>query len=380
MLGNSPLSLPEDDNKKNIKMTPKRIIKRKIGILTLHYSNNNYGAVLQAFSISKLLENLGFESYIINYSPKISTLKGNLFFLLQKLFGFEFEKFRIKYIKRTRNLAERSRDLETLNKYFDAFVVGSDQVWRYRLNQETLYTYFFEFVDNEKIKVAYGASFGLDYWEGDEIVTSKVQNLMKQFHAISVREISGVNICKNIFNCKSELVIDPTLTIDKNYFFEIVAKSGVKPLKETYLAYMLLDETNETKSMFKELAKNRKLKFINIKGFPVFTKKGLYIFNSPGKWLNLIKYADIIVTDSFHCTVFSIIFHKKFVCLANKSRGVTRLQNLLNLIGEKSRFYMNPNEIDESLIFKEIDYRKIDSLLASEVGKSIDFLKKNLPN
>ena len=361
-------------------MTPKRITKKKVGILTLHYSNNNYGAVLQAFSIFKLLENLGFESYIINYRPKISTLKGKLFIRLQKLFGFEFDKFRKTYIKSNMNINGGSENLNFLNKYFDAFVVGSDQVWRYRIDTKTLYTYFLNFVDNDKIKIAYGASFGLDYWEGDEIVTSEVQHLMKHFHGISVREVSGVNICKNIFNSESELVMDPTLTINKKYFFEIAEKSCSNPLKENYLAYMLLDESDDVKLVFKELAQKRKLKFVNIKGIPVFSKKGFYIFNSLGKWLNLIKYAEIIVTDSFHCTVFSIIFHKKFVCLANKSRGVTRLQNLLNLIGEKSRFYMNPNEIDESLIFKEIDYRKIDSLLASEVGKSIDFLKKNLPN
>ena len=138
----------------------------KIGILTFHHSNYNYGAVLQTFSIYKLIETLGYDSYIINYTPLVYTLRKKTAALIVAMLGFEFEKFRHRNIPRILHKTESTDDLKKLNEIIDEFVVGSDQVWRYRSDTKSLYKYFFDFVDDEKRKIAYGASFGVDYWDG----------------------------------------------------------------------------------------------------------------------------------------------------------------------------------------------------------------------
>src|SRR5690606_5715299 len=115
--------------------------------------------------------------------------------------------------------------------------------------------------------------------------------------------------------------------------------------------------------------------FKNIKGIPLFPKKGFYLFNSVNKWLKLIKNAEFIVTDSFHCTVFSVIFRKKFICLPNEKRGTTRLENFLRIIGESHRFIKNVNELDSAVILKDINYSKIELILKNEQEKSMKFLR-----
>lgn len=352
--------------------------KKKIGILTFYYSNNNYGAVLQAYSILKLVESLGYEAYIINYQPQKIKIKEKIFLFIQKMFGFRFANFRKHYIKLMPDKIMLVEELKELNERFDGFVVGSDQVWRSRIDTKELYAYFLNFVNSDKIKVAYGASFGLDYWEGAKETTEHIKILIARFNAISVREESGVEICRNIFNVDSNLVLDPTMAINKKYFYELVKTNNTIFREKKYIAYMILDDSKHIESHFKALAKKKQLKFVNLKGRPVYSKKGFYFFNEISKWLYLIKNAEIIVTDSFHCSVFSIIFHKKFICLVNPQRGATRLQNLLKIIGEEFRFYTNLKELDEKLIFNEINYERIDKILEKAGNKSLDFLRDGL--
>jgi len=345
---------------------------KKVGILTFHYSNNNYGAVLQAYSIYKLIEDLGYQSYIIDFIPKKERISKKD--ILQAIFGFRFRVFRKHYLKRL--LDGKPQNLKKLNNTLDTFIVGSDQVWRYRPNTKALHTYFLDFVDHSR-KIAYGASFGVDSWEGPPATVEEIRAKIIDFNAISVREQSGVDICKHTFGVKSELVIDPTLVINKKHFDDMTRDNQSNSKRKAYLGYMLLDESEEHKQFFKNKARKYHLKFINIKGIPV-NKKGLYIFNSPIKWLKLIKRADVIVTDSFHCTVFSIIFQKKFICLGNEKRGLTRLQNLLNLIGEPERLLLDLKNFDENLLTKGINYTKIKSVLDKEAENSIRYLKRSL--
>jgi len=353
--------------------------KRKIGILTYHYSFNNYGAVLQGYSMYKLIEIMGFDSYLINYVPKNDTPKKKIIHAIKKSLGFRFEKFRRKHTKRIPNNIIHEENLKELNNKLDGFVVGSDQVWRYRDNENELLSYFLNFAGLEKLKIAYGVSFGVDSWEGDQQITNKIRNLINKFHAVSVREESGIKICKQIFNVNSSKILDPTLVLNKQYFYNLANVKIIQGKTNfNYLAYMLLDESKEAECLFKNIAKNNGLKFYNIKGIPIMPKYGFYLFNSISLWLNNIKNAELVITDSFHCTVFSIIFHKKFVCIANEYRGITRLINLLEMINLKSRLFKSLNNVKEDFIFSEIDYKNVDQRLEFEKKKSITFLKQNL--
>jgi hypothetical protein len=350
----------------------------KIGILTFHYSNHNYGAVLQTYSIYKLIESLGHDSYIINYKPKITSLRKKILNSIKNILGYEFEIFRHKYIPGILPETQNVNDLKKLNNLIDGFIVGSDQVWRYRGDKEAFAKYFFDFVNDDKLKIAYGASFGVDSWYAEKNITNNIKKLIKKFDAISVREESGIKICEEIFNINSVKVLDPTLLVKKKYFHELADKKFFSHSKKKYLAYMILDNNKKTESFFRKIATNNQLKFIQIKGKNILPQKDLFFYNNVNKWLNYIKYANIIVTDSFHCTIFSIIFQKKFICLSNPIRGTTRLKNLLEMVKLESRLYSDINKIKYSGLNKEIDYSKVEILLNKEKIKSTKFLRNSL--
>jgi len=350
----------------------------KIGILTLHHSNYNYGAVLQTYSIYKIIENLGNESFIINYTPEVYTLRKKLAAKIVALLGFKFERFRRQYIPRILHKTQNNEDLRKLNDILDGFVVGSDQVWRYREDTSAFYKYFFDFVNDDKLKIAYAASFGLHYWEADKKVTKNVQKLITRFNAISVREKSGVEICRQQFGVDCVALLDPTLLLEKKYFHEIADKSSSKLPNKKYLAYMLLDSSKDQELIFRKVAYKNQLKFIQVGGKKIYSQKGFFLFKSVNRWLKYLKHAEIIITDSFHCTVFSIIFKKQFISIANPHRGINRLENLLDLLGLKSQLVQDINNINKSVIDSEINYEKVEQILTKERAMSINFLKKSL--
>ncbi|HBU78095.1 MAG TPA: polysaccharide pyruvyl transferase family protein, partial [Muricauda sp.] len=302
----------------------------RVGILTFHYSNNNFGALLQTYAILNAVKELGLDVKIIDFKPKTSNgLKQQLFDLIRFLLGYNFTRFRNKYI----DILPIGSDISDLNKELDTFIVGSDQVWRYREQHDNLRRYFFDFVNRQNKKVSYAASFGLDEWEGNEEITNEIGNLVQRFDHISVREASGVKICNDIFNAEAELVLDSTLLLDKSHYENIVKREiKAKKGKNNLLSYMLLDDSKENKLFFKAFAKKNNLKFKKIKGLKISNKYDFWLFNSVAKWLYYIGKSEIVVTDSFHCTVFSIIFNKKFIVLSNPNRGITRIENLLGLI------------------------------------------------
>lgn len=347
----------------------------KIGILTFHYTNCNYGGILQTYSIYKLIESLGYNSYIINYPPKVNKFRKKIAAKIQALLGFQFEKFRRNYIPRIIPKTANKNDLEKLNEKLDGFIVGSDQVWRYRIDKDVLYTYFLNFVADDKLKIAYAASFGIDFWNADEETTKHVKKLMQRFNAVSVREESGIKICREKFGIESINLLDPTLVLEKKYFHELADKKSLSHIKSGFMAYMLLDDIKYNELYFKNYAKRKNLKFIRIKGINIYPKKNFYLFKSVNKWLSYIKSSEIVITDSFHCTVFSIIFRKKFVCLANKHRGVTRLENLLKLLHLENRLIFNIKQLNEKILDADINYDKVEQILSAEKNKSINFLK-----
>ncbi|SHF45023.1 Polysaccharide pyruvyl transferase [Mariniphaga anaerophila] len=350
----------------------------KVGILTFHHSNYNYGAVLQAFSIYKLIETMGYESHIINYAPEPTTFRKRVAAGVVAMLGTEFRKFRKKYIPGILQKTNTLSELKQLNESLDVFIVGSDQVWRFRRDAQSMFRYYLDFVDDQKAKIAYAASFGVDYWEAGDEVTREIKTLVGRFSAISVREETGVEICRNVFGVESVCVLDPTLLLEPKFFHELADKKTVRSSEKPALVYMFLDDSKEKEAFFKETAANHHLKFVRINGKKLVPKKGFFLFKSVNSWLSNIKHAEIVVTDSFHCTVFSIIFKKKFICLANKHRGVTRLENLLKMVHLSNRLIFDVNQLDEKLLQAGIDYQQVEKLLSEEKNKSIGFLKTNL--
>lgn len=353
----------------------------KVGILTFQWARNqNFGASLQSYACKKLFNKiLNIENTeIINFNPIDLTLKGKI---LSYFISKNFRKYNNKFLNLTKEI-KNTKEFNKLNNKFDIFVVGSDQVWRPIWFGEKTLHYFFDFVNDHKKKIAYAASFGVDYWEGDEKLTEEIKPLIKRFNHISVREESGIDICKDTFGIDNAVcVLDPTLMISREDYQPILDDWQDKShLKKKYIAHMLLDDTKELRNESQEIANYLKAEINHIKGksFKILGRD-ITFYNKVSQWLTYLKDAELVVTDSFHCTVFSLIFHKKFAVVANRARGVARLETLLSKVGLEDRFFTDIKDVLKSgILDKEIDYNEVDKKLEVHRKYSMDFLKKAL--
>lgn len=354
---------------------------KNIGILTFHYpENKNFGAILQSYAMVMLLKKLNYSVKLIDYKFKEYSFIDKL---KNRITGSNFFQFKKDFLYCTEAVPEEK--LKELNKNFDAFVVGSDQVWRMKWLQNKVRHYFFDFVEDKKLKISYAASFGVDFWEGNESLTNEVKELMKRFDSISVREESGIKICKEIFNVDGAVnVLDPTLMLNREDYEIIINKtSNLKSItKDKYIASMILDETKYIAEEIKYIGNILNLKVEQIKGKNknILGKKVVF-YNKVGKWLNYIKNANLIITDSFHCVVFSIIFNKEFIVLANPERGIARLENILKKIGLENRLFIDIKTLKNSKVLEEkINYSIVENKLKKYREKSLNFLTNALLN
>ena len=354
---------------------------KKIGILTFQYpENRNFGASLQSYACLNLMRKFEKNVKLINYykTDYNYSFKGKI---LLKLESKNFIEYNKKFLNLTRKIIS-NENLNFLNKEFDTFVVGSDQVWRDKyLNKQTKH-YFFDFVDGNKKKIAYAASFGIDFWEGDKKLTEEIKPLIKRFDAISVREESGIDICKETFGIDSAVcVLDPTLMISKEDYQPILDDWKDKShLNKKYIAHMLLDDDEKLRKESQNIANYLKADINYIKGkYKKILWKNYFSYNKVSQWLTYLKDAELVITDSFHCTVFSLIFHKKFVVVANPGRGIARLETLLGKVGLQDRLFTDIRNVMKSgILDKEIDYTEVDKKLEVHRRYSMEFLKKAL--
>ena len=351
----------------------------RIGLLTFHYAENkNFGAILQTYAIQKLIKKVSkLENKMINYDKNKYTFMNKIKNLVEAKSFFYFKK---KFLRCS--LKTKEKNLRKINNEFDIFIVGSDQVWRAKWMKNKVKHYFFDFVDDNKKKIAYAASFGVDYWEGDEKLTEEIKPLIKRFDHISVREESGIGICKNTFGIDNVVcVLDPTLMIDREDYQPILDDWQDKShLKKKYIAHMLLDDTEQLRNGSKKIADylGAEINYIKGKNFK-FLGKTITLYNKVSQWLTYLKDAELVVTDSFHCAVFSIIFHKKFIVVANPARGIARLETLLGKVGLEDRFFTNIEDVLKSgVLDREIDYQEVDKKLEIHRKYSMEFLRKAL--
>lgn len=356
---------------------------KKIGILTFQYpENRNFGGILQSYAHMCLIKKFNQDVNLINYYPfelkKNNSFKERLITTLESRYFIEFSK---KFLNLTRRI-DNVDEAKELNHEITTFIVGSDQVWRSKWLQEKVKHYFFDFVDINKKKIAYAASFGVDFWEGNKELTEEIKPLIKRFNSISVREESGINICKNTFGIDNVVcVLDPTLMISKEDYQLILDDWKDKShLNKKYIAHMLLDDNEKLREESQNIANYLKADIKHIKGkYKKILWKKYFAYNKVSQWLTYLKDAELVITDSFHCTVFSLIFHKKFIVVANSARGTARLETLLGKVGLKDRFFTNIEDIIKSgILDKKIDYNEVDKKLEIYRKSSMEFLKKAL--
>jgi hypothetical protein len=361
----------------------------KIGILTFHKSKN-YGAILQAFALMTTLRTLGHEPTIINRPNKkfklyrfvLHLIKDAITLDIIRWHSFKRQANKLLKPKSTKYDNDSILDFEK-REDFDCCIVGSDQVWRVEYSQIGL-NYFFDFITNNKIKkISYAASFGMDSWKEQENITTKVKELIKKFDGVSVREKSGLEICKDIFDVEATLVLDPTLLLTKEKYIELFqlkpyqSNSSKKKLVSYIIGRNKIDLIKSKKLAKENNLKHKNLFYNTLNPFDSYTENPFNYF-TPKDWLQNILEADYVITNSYHGTIFSIIFEKPFFVLNNESAGITRLKSLLTILNLKNRLIESMDYIS----FKEedlyIDFKKVKETYTSKKELSIGFLKEHL--
>lgn len=373
----------------------------KIGILSL-VLHNNYGGILQAYALQTVLERMGHEVVVFNKEIPIRKVRPLTIIkrLAKKILGRDVVVFSERRTNREAPIVNKYildfrkkyihevyiKQLQDIADYnLDCIVVGSDQVWRPKYFKEQwkepMENAFLPFTRDWTIKrVSYAASFGTDSWEYTDFETDKIRESLKLFNAISVRESSGIPLLRKYLNVDSELVLDPTLLLSKNDYINLFKISNVKQSSGNLLVY-LLDPTVKQKEIIKNIEKSKGLTLfsVNRRGISPTAPIEQRILPSIESWLRGFYDAELIVTDSFHACVFSIIFGKPFVVFGNKKRGVSRFESLL------SKFCLSACLIDENVdmnglsdIINQIDFSKVDIIWEQEREMSQKFLEMAL--
>lgn len=353
----------------------------------------SHGSLLQTYALSHILNNMGHTVTIINRKDRLSFktfIKRTLYRTYKTLRGERFDYIISTEVMPSRvmknmnlfvdrrlssNLVEFT-EVDFKRSAFDAFVIGSDQVWRPKFVQDITY-YYLNFAKSFKNikRISYAASFGVDNWEYSEEETVLCKKLAQLFDAISVREDSGVTLCNKYLDVRATHVLDPTMLLDDVDYIKLIGNPCLTSPTKT-LAYSILDQGVIKKSIIDKVSKNLDLTPISIKADESELN---YVETSIEFWLDEIRKSFFVITDSFHATVFAIIFNKPFIVIGNKFRGTGRLSSLLNMFGLVNRMVFEDENINwEDLLNENINWEKINTKRSLLKAESLNFLKKYL--
>lgn len=357
----------------------------KISVITLH-AVVNYGSALQTYATQKLFDDLGLETEIINYRRESILNKSIIDIIKEKTFSTKYKLIRIlmynsyskgrkvfdtfldKYINQTKQVYTYEEDFEKYPIEADIYCTGSDQVWNTSWQNGVPKPFFLAFAPDDKKKIAFSASFGKDSLADDE--KAEVKELLSSYDAISIRESSGVKIVKDLGFDNAVHILDPTMVIEPKYWHEL---SEERLVKEKYVLIYQLCNNKEMDKYAVEFAKKKDLKLIRLCiRYDMLRKPGKGIVLPPVEgFLSLIRYAEYVLTDSFHCTAFSIGFHKQFVSFYPNAYG-SRLESVVKMTGLEDRLITDYSNFD--IADKPIDYEKVDKILANKRKEAMDFL------
>ena len=327
------------------------IIKnKKVGLMNFNYPRDNYGALLLAYAMEKTVSKLGYEPYTINYYKNPITMdfnpQGNTW------------KFRENFL-RLHGFAAEKKDLYKYNKDFDKFIFGSDVIWA----KTREYVYFADWVSGNKNLIAYAASFSNNKLPKKD----KYKKLcMQRFDKVSVRESSGIDICKKYANVDAKMVIDPSLLLTAEEYQDIINKEYSEIPSGDYGVYY-------TFWKFNPFNFNLDMPVYNI--YKDNTGKD----RTFGQWLNMIKNAKFVITASFHGMCFSLLFNKPFIYILKPKEDNERVKSLFNKFSlDKNRIVSSEKEITPELLNREINWEEINQSIYRFREESIDWLAKAL--
>lgn len=357
--------------------------KKKIGILTFQRAVN-YGASLQMYALQKMVKELGAEAEIIDYDcPRISDcyqafplralVHPRLFwhavlnYKEQSHRNQKFDQFEKKHMTFSEKLDKKA--LSHVADRYDAYIVGSDQVWNPLITGGDS-AYFLDFVKDRQKKFAYAASFGVSSWP---VGYPSAGKMLEDFRAISTREKTGAGIVRTVTEKTPPLSVsvDPVFLPGRAIWQHFVKPvTGQKPYLFIYVVGSGKQE--EVYRMAAELAKEKHLEIINLRYGKSLRHKEFSVGHlsyeaGPDEFVSYIANAECVVTDSFHATAFSTIFHKDMY-VSKPEKVSSRITDLFDVVGIAGRF------IGEKM--QPIDWGRVDERLEKAKADSLRYLKE----
>lgn len=384
---------------------------KKVAIVSCYFKKN-YGSLLQAYATQKILDKLNIENETINIDENIDFKKGKKKFYKSQILNFPFIKSKIGMIKLkldrkvnkklNKNLEIREKKFEEFRnkfrltkpfttyeeiaqqceKYSDV-LVGSDQLWL-PVNVVSDY-YTLNWVPNNINKVSYATSFGISsipkkYYD-------KYRKFLSRIDFISVREKNACELVKDISGKDAELVCDPTLLLNKKEWLEIQEEKPI--VKGNYILCYFLGKNIEHRKFAEKLKERTGYKIVSINHCDEYVKYSDKFADEipynigPGEFINLIRNAKYVCTDSFHGTVFSLINKVNFFTFERfagkniKMSTNSRIYSLLELVALEERLIKESNQL-ETKINENINYDEVDNVIENFRQTSIEFLKQAL--
>lgn len=339
----------------------------------------NYGSCFQAYALQTAIENLQIRGEQCEYGlipvqtlldyPVKRSWQRNVIKPILKLHRTQFVPFEKKCMKYVP--VSRLTDLPRLNEQMDVFVCGSDVVWNPDFNHG-LGAFYLDFA--YKYKFSYAASFGKAEIP-DEIITS-IRPKLSQLNDISVRESSGITLVKQCTGKQATLVADPVLLLNKNDWNKVAEPFTSN---EKYI-FVYVTHLNQTiRDFISKLHKKSGLKIVySAYGPGQALRLGIIQVQKPERWLQQLREAEYVITNSFHATAFSVLFHKKFFTVVHgeKGQGINvRMNDFLNSMGLEDRIF---SAVPETIDLNEIQFSEADKKIEALRQKSLDYLQTNL--
>ncbi|SFF09044.1 polysaccharide pyruvyl transferase family protein [Trichococcus pasteurii] len=369
---------------------------KKIGLVTI-VDYTNYGNRLQNYAAQQVLESIGFDVTTIINKPderKDEQTKRNLFEKIKGSSLTELNKKMIHRINRKRNqkaLEKKSESFkvftkknikesdftitdnsvpEDLNKNFDYFVVGSDQVWNPIFRKGSTID-FLTFAPKNK-RIAYAPSFGIS--EIPESYREKYRKWILEFEHLSVREDAGAKIIEDMTNRKALVIVDPTLMLKKEEWLAASKVSKLKPEKPFLLTYFLGELSKEIKDLINSISIDNDLEIVKLGSYEEIKRYA----TDPGEFIDYINSSSIFLTDSFHGVVFSVLLEKPFVVfnrIGEEPSMNSRIDTLLSKFKLDNRKWEN---VKQTRKYFNVDFTHTEPILIDERNKAYKYLKNAL--
>lgn len=331
----------------------------KVSILTYH-REDNYGAVMQAYATCKAIELLGHQPEFIDLrlpEVKKSVLSKLVFWKKH----YRFNRFRKKFFKSETPVTYHSLpELQANPPQSDCYLVGSDQTWNPLIAKKLLRAFFLDFGDKRTRRISYATSIGMKYWPTlEQFTNAEIRELLLQFDKILLREKTATEIAKNLWGVDTEKVIDPVLLFPS--YPELI---GHPEESNEIIVYKLVNDP-KFYEYAKALSQEMKLPIRSIgsvrrpKGFRSSYPEKIE------KWIRRIATAKLVLTDSFHGTVFALLYQRPFIVYVGNPARVTRLEELLRDLGLQDRILLQDATMESfnCLVDTPIEWSEVNSKL-----------------